>query len=397
MLAREMCFWISVLLIFQVYIGYPAGIHLRARFSRKRNRPGKITGSMTPSVTVLIPAHNEARWIALKIENTLELEYPCDRRQILVACDGCTDETVSIARRYCDRGVEVVNYQPRTGKTALLNHAVPGARGEIVLLTDANALLTPNTLSSLMWHFEDSDVGCATGEKLCLPTAGAATKGEGLYWRYEAWIKTSESALGSCLGSAGQVVAIRKTLFREIPVIGDDFYIPMRMLIADKAKVRFEPRAKALIPAAASLRLELERKVRSHVSLLRDLPYLKSGLNPLSSPIWWRFLSHHVLRLFVPFAMIAALAFCFSLWEAGPAYRIMAVVQCAFYAAGVAGFLLQRLGLRLAPVYLPFYFTFANLGVLLAWIRWARRKHQYAWQRTERTLPTSSASDKVRV
>lgn len=397
MLAREIGFWISVLLVLHVYVGYPLGIHFRAKVFRKKHPLRKGSSCATPSVTVLIPAHNEERWIARKIENTLDLEYPSDQRQILVACDGCTDDTVSIVRRFSDRGVEVLNYQPRAGKTAILNQAVPQARGEIVLLTDANALLTPNTLLSLVRHFEDADVACVTGEKVCLPTAGAATKGEGMYWRYEAWIKNSESALGSCLGSAGQVLAIRKAWFREIPVIGDDFFIPMRMLIADKVKVRFEPEAKAQIPAAANLKLELERKVRSHVSLLRDLPYLKNGLNPISSPIWWRFLSHHVLRLFVPLAMMAAFVLCFSLWNVGPVYRIMALAQCVFYCTAIAGFLLHKLRVRYGPVYFPFYFVFANLGVFLAWIRWARRKHQYAWQRTERILPNSSTSDEVRV
>ena len=126
-----------------------------------------------------------------------------------------------------------------------------------------------------MPHFEDPGVGCVTGERACLDTASSASEGEGLYWRYEAWIKNSESKLGSCLGSNGQVLAVRKGLFPHIPVIGDDFYIPMKILISTGAQVRFEPRAKASIPAAANLALELERKVRSHVSLLRNLPYLR--------------------------------------------------------------------------------------------------------------------------
>jgi hypothetical protein len=100
-------------------------------------------------------------------------------------------------------------------------------------------------------------------------TGSSASDGEGLYWRYEAWLKNAESRLGSCLGSNGQVMAVRKELFPQIPVIGDDFYVPMKILISTGASVRFEPRAKASIPAAATLELELERKVRSHVSLLR--------------------------------------------------------------------------------------------------------------------------------
>ena len=184
-------------------------------------------------------------------------------------------------------------------------------------------------------------------------------------------------------------MAVRKALFPHIPVIGDDFYVPMKILISSGAQVRFEPRAKAFIPAAANLGLELERKIRSHVSLFRDLPYLQEGLNPFSSRIWWRFLSHHVLRLFVPFALLMALLSSAILWRTAALYRVLTIVQCAFYIAAGTGYACARRGFRLWFVYLPFYFAFANLGVLLAWVRWARRKHQYAWQRTERTMPTA--------
>jgi hypothetical protein len=254
-------------------------------------------------------------------------------------------------------------------------------------------LLAQETVRLLVRHFQDPSVGCVTGERVCLPTESSASEGEGLYWRYEAWIKTSESKLGSCLGSNGQVLAARKALFPHIPAIGDDFYVPMKILISSGAQVRFEPRAKAFIPAAATLGLELERKIRSHISLLRDLPYLKAGLNPVRSRIWWRFLSHHVLRLFVPFALLMALFSSAFLWRAAEFYRAIAVGQCAFYVAAATGYFCARSGLRLRIVYIPFYFVFANLGVLLAWVRWARGKHQYAWQRTERIMPTAEPAN----
>jgi cellulose synthase/poly-beta-1,6-N-acetylglucosamine synthase-like glycosyltransferase len=270
----EILFWVSVLLVIHVYVGYPVGIYVRSKLHRAVAAPKEATNGELSYVTVLIPAHNEERWIARKIENALALEYPSNRLQVLVASDGCTDNTVDIASRYRDRGVEVDHRAERSGKTATLNRVVPTARGEIILLTDCNALLPVDTLQLLTPHFEDPGVGCVTGERVCLHTGSSASEGEGLYWRYEAWIKNSESQLGSCLGSNGQVLAIRKGLFPHIPVIGDDFYIPMKILISTGAQVQFEPRAKASIPAAANLGLELERKVRSHVSLLRDLPYL---------------------------------------------------------------------------------------------------------------------------
>jgi glycosyltransferase involved in cell wall biosynthesis len=391
----EILFWVSVLPVLHVYVGYPLGIYVRSRLHRAGAAPKETASGELPCVTVLIPAHNEEHWIARKIENTLALDYPCDRLQILVASDGCTDKTVEIAGRYAERGVEVNHRAERSGKTATLNRVVPTARGDIVLLTDCNALLPPETVQLLVRHFQDPSVGCVTGEKVCMQTESSASEGEGLYWRYEAWIKNSESKLGSCLGSNGQVMAVRKALFPHIPVIGDDFYVPMKILISTEAQVRFEPRAKAMIPAAANLALELERKVRSHVSLLRDLPYLKQGLNPLRSRIWWCFLSHHVLRLFVPFALLMTLLSSAFLWRAAPLYRVITIGQGVFYATAATGYVLTRWGLRLRLVYLPFYFVFANLGVLLAWARWARRKHQYAWVRTERMMPTAEPGNRA--
>jgi len=389
--------WISILLVFHVYVGYPVGIFLRARLHGNAKATDNVSSEYLPFVTVLIPAHNEERWIARKIENALALDYPMDNLQILIASDGSTDGTARIVEGYAGRGVELNHAPQRTGKTATLNRVVPTAKGDIVLLTDCNALLQPDSVRLLVGHFEDPEVGCVTGERVCLPTESSASDGEGLYWRYEAWIKHSESQLGSCLGSNGQVLAFRKVLYPMIPVIGDDFYIPMKILTSTTARVRFEPNAKAMIPSAANLKLELERKVRSHVSLLRDLPHLRGALNPLRSRIWWRFLSHHIFRLFVPFALISALVIAPITRKDGPPYKVVALGQCAFYVLAIGGYLLQRWGYRWRPFYVPFYFLFANFGVLLAWIRWVRKKHQYAWQRTERILPMTEPANRAQL
>jgi poly-beta-1,6-N-acetyl-D-glucosamine synthase len=381
--------WGSLAVLLYVYVGYPVLIYLLARRKRRKVRREEPGPAEWPFLTVLIPAHNEERWIRRKIENALELDYPRDRMQILIASDGCTDRTVAIAEEFSAQSVEVNHVPERNGKTATLNRAVPTARGEIVLLTDANALLKKDAAKFLVKHFGDPEVACVTGERVCLPTESSPSEGEGLYWRYEAWIKHSESEVYSCLGSHGQIVAVRKELFPPVPVIGDDFYVPMKILISTGKRIVFEPRAIARIPASKTVGLELERKVRSHVSLLRDLPLLKGGLNPRRSRIWWMFLSHHVLRLFVPFAMMAALLSPAFLLRESTAYGFLFLAQGVFYLAALAGFLLQRTGVRWKAFYVPFYFCFANVGVFLAWIRWARRRHQYAWVRTERILPAT--------
>jgi cellulose synthase/poly-beta-1,6-N-acetylglucosamine synthase-like glycosyltransferase len=381
-------FWMAVILVVHTYVGYPLGICLRARRSGRQSTE-RLSEEDLPSVTVLIPAYNEGKWIGRKIENTLALDYPRDRLQILVASDGCTDETTEVAAQYASCGVELDHHATRCGKTATVNRAVPAARADVILLTDCNALLPADTLRLLVPYFKDESVGSVSGEKVCVPTDSVATEGEGLYWKYESAIKTAESRLGSALGGTGQVMAVRRSFFPEIPVIGDDFYVPMKILLSTGGRSLFEPRAKAAIPAAATLRLELERKTRAHVSLLCDLPYLKEGLYPWKSEIWWRFLSHHVLRLFVPFGMMAAFVSACALWNAGLLYKVMVLGQGAFYAAALAGWVLAAVNIRVAVVYVPFYFVLANVAVLKSWARWMRGKQQYAWQRTERLLPDS--------
>ena len=182
----EFAFWASLVLVVYVYAGYPVVIHLLARRKGGKIQQDEVAPAEWPFLTVLIPAHNEELWIRRKIENTLELDYRRDCMQILIASDGCTDRTVSIAGEFAAQGVEV-NYVPeRNGKTATLNRVVPTARGEIVLLTDANALLERNAAKLLVKHFRDPEVACVTGERVCLPTESLASEGEGLYWRYEA-------------------------------------------------------------------------------------------------------------------------------------------------------------------------------------------------------------------
>jgi biofilm PGA synthesis N-glycosyltransferase PgaC len=390
MIFLQIVLWSAIAVVLHTYIGYPVGIYMRSRREKEaEEETGTASKVGLPFVTVLIPAHNEERWIARKIENAIALEYPRERRHILVACDGCTDRTVAIAESYAQDGVEVQQYPQRRGKTALLNRVIPTVATEIVMVTDATAQLSPETLRLLANHFKDPQVGCVTGPRVCVSTESAASEGEGLYWRYEAWIKRSESRLGTCLGANGQLMAVRKALFPHLPDINDDFYVGMKILVFDRAKVLFEPEAKAFIPAAATMRQELERKIRTNVCFLRDMHYLRQGLNPLRSPIWWRLLSHHVMRRLVPFAMIAALAGALLLWhEGGLLYRLVAAAQVAFYSGAIIGFLLERWHARLKMFYFPFYFCFANLAVLLAWTRWARGTQQYAWQRAERVLPT---------
>lgn len=382
--ALRAVFWLSALLVVYTYAGYP----LLLAIWPKRNQNSVAAPAASPPppfVTLVIPACNEERWIARKIENSLALDYTADRLEILVASDGSADATASIARGYEPRGVRVHEFSGRLGKQEMLNRLVPGARGEILVMTDANALLDPGSLRALVAPFADPAVGCAIGRRVCIvQERSLPSLAESLYWRYESWIKREESLRHSCLAATGQLYAVRKAVFPHVERVGEDFYIPMKILASGAGRIAYVPGAVAAIPAAASLALELERKTRAHVAFLLSLPLLRELVLPGRSPVWWQFFSHHVMRMLVPPAMAAAFLSSLALASSGFSYSAAAAAQIFFYLLALAGWGLARSGRRPKLFYFPFYFVFVQWALARAWWRWPRGKYEFAWQRTER-------------
>lgn len=384
----KILFWFFVAVVMYAYVGYPILIACISR-GKRRCAADKSEADL-PQLTIIIPAHNEERWIGRKVENVLELDYPRDRVQVLVVSDGSTDGTVEMAQRHASKQLQVLHFQERAGKTAALNRAIPWARGDILVFTDANALLDHDALKWLIPHFANPEVGGVAGNRTCLPSGSPSTEGEGMYWRYEAWIKSSESRFHSCLGAYGQVFAVRRRLYPYVPAVSDDFSIPMKIVIDTGSRIIFEPHVLARIPAAMTLRQEWERKIRSHVAVLYDIAHLKRGLIPLHSPIWWQFWSHHVLRLLVPLAMIAALMVSPWLWAGGKIFRAVVSLEGLFYLAAAIGMILVLSRVPKNRFYACFYFVFANAAIIVSWARWLARRDAYTWRRTERVLPAGN-------
>jgi cellulose synthase/poly-beta-1,6-N-acetylglucosamine synthase-like glycosyltransferase len=359
---------------------------------RKSAEPNQSSAgeAVPPIVTLIIPACNEEVWIARKIKNSLALIYPGERLEIIVASDGSSDRTVEIAQAYESNRLSIAVFHSRVGKQEMLNRLVPRARGEIIVLTDANALLAYDALSQLVRPFADPHVGCAIGRRVCIvQERSVASAAESLYWRYESWIKRAEARLHSCLAATGQLYAVRRSVFPHVERVGEDFYIPMKILAATGKRIAYVPEAVAAIPAAATLAVEFERKTRSHVAFLLSLPLLKDLLIPGRTPVWWQFISHHVLRMLVPPAMLAVLVCSAALAPLSPVWFLALLAQNVFYALAFIGWLFAMRGLRPKLFYFPFYFVFVQLALARAWLRWPRRKYDYAWQRTER-LPDAS-------
>jgi cellulose synthase/poly-beta-1,6-N-acetylglucosamine synthase-like glycosyltransferase len=295
--------------------------------------------AVPPTVTLVIAAHNEERVIEKKLANSLELDYPTDRFEILVAADGSDDGTVDLARRFEDSGVRVLHRPERQGKSAAINRAVADASGEIVVFSDANNHYEAQTLRRLIDPFADADVGVVTGAKEVAEGDGQVV-GEGAYWRYEDAIKRAESDLGCCTAVTGEVTAIRRELIEPIPpeIINDDFWLAMRA-IAQGARVVYAPDARSIEPPSGDLGAERIRRTRMVAGRFQAMARWRVLL-PVDRPrVVWQVVSHKFLRPLVPAAMLAVLAGTL-LGMRGRPRRLpiaAAVGQTLFYGLAAAG------------------------------------------------------------
>jgi cellulose synthase/poly-beta-1,6-N-acetylglucosamine synthase-like glycosyltransferase len=389
-------FWLFVGSVVYTYFGYPVLLTLLARFRSKPrsfNRP-----AVAPLVTLLITAHNEEMVIAEKLENSLALNYPANRLQILVAADGSNDRTVDIVRSYRDRGVELSYSPPRRGKMAAINRAMSQVRGEIVIFSDANNHYNVNALMELTAPFSDRRVGAVSGAKSIVKGDGLLGESERLYWRYESFIKKQESKLGCCTGVTGEILAIRRDLFEFPPdgIINDDFYLAMR-LVQQGYDVIYAPEARSIERISISAQDEIARRSRIIAGRYQAMA-LAHQLLPLRRPlIVWQILSHKFFRPLVPLAMLGALITNsmaiiwprdearFSIGRLGPPFNwVMLVLQTIFYGLAFASRYTERSSRFGKLLYLPTFLVNSNFAALIGLYRFATKGQSTTWQRIRR-------------
>lgn len=380
MLTEKILFWSAILLLGYAYLGYPIVIGawgaLRSRpFDRRHGEP---------SVTIVIVVHNEGLKIDRRLQNLMVLDYPRHRFEILVGSDGSTDASVACARAYEHAGVSVSVFERRRGKAAVLNDLVPNARGEIVVFTDARQRFDVGALRALVAPFADPQVGAVSGE-LILSEAGDATtvgQGVGAYWRYEKFIRASESRAASAVGATGAIYAIRQGLFEPIPedTILDDVLIPLR--IARRGyRVLFEPRARAYDRVAMLVREELTRKVRTLAGNFQLFARERWLLSPFHNPLWFQTLSHKGLRLVAPLLQLTALASNLFLLDE-PVYRITLTAQLLFLAAALGGYALQRANRRSPLLVLPYTVCLLSWATVLGFVRFVTGRQRVTWEKS---------------
>ena len=360
-----------------VYFGYPALLYL---LSRLRPRPVQ-RGAVRPSVTIVVPAYNEEAVIEAKIRNSLAQLYPDGLLEVLVVSDGSTDGTDDIVRRWASPAVRLLR-RPRQGKIAALNDAAVLASGDVLVLTDANSLLEPEAVATLVESFADPQVGAVCGNKKLRPPAdGDATQGgEGLYWRYDKWQKGLESTIGSIFAADGTLHALRRELF--VPVAdyaqADDIAISTRVVLQGYRLV-YDDGAVAWEEAPAEGAAEFRRKVRVTNHSVRAL--LGLGGRLWSSGFYSvELVSHKLLRHLVPFFLLLLLLSNAALALTEPLFRVALGWQLLFYAAAALGFQLRRRRAgRRRLLTVPYYFCLVNAAALLGVLSIVRGARLAVW------------------
>lgn len=390
-------FWLSVFLIVYTYAGYPFLVWL---FSRVASHPKVASSVQTPSVTLLIAAFNEEKVIAQKIENSLQLIYPRDRLQILVMDDGSEDRTQEIVKNYADRNVELAYNPPRRGKMAAINRAIQQARGEIVLFSDASNLYAADVVSEITAPFSDPRVGAVVGARTIDAGEGGLGESEGLYWKYESFIQKNESLLGCCTGIIGEILAMRRNLFRPPPdgIINDDFF--MAMQIAKQGyRVAYAPKARSFESISRHAQDGIERRSRIIAGRYQAILYA-DRLLPWNRPfVVWQVVSHKFMRPLVPLFMLMALltnlvalvfvssAATFQWFFLTPPYNwVMISLQAAFYFLAISGRFLEKQNRGwLRIFYVPVFLFNSNWAAVKGLYRFLTGKQTTRWAKTSRS------------
>ena len=299
-------FLFSLFALVYVYILYPALIFLASRFYPMQPRH---EDTYQPIVTIVIPAYNEVAFIAETVRNKLAQDYPVSRLNVVVVSDCSTDGTDEAVLAIGDPRVSMIRQEERLGKTAALNAVVPIARGEIVVLSDANSIYAPDAVRNLVRHFHSPDVGYVTGRMIYKsPEEGMVSTGGSAYLDYESWIHVFESRMGSVIGCDGGIDAIRKELWPCVPHdLISDFVVPLKVLEKGK-KVLFDEKAVSVELSLQEPRDELRMRTRVIVRAFRGIWYMRSLINPFRYPrVAFQILSHKVFRYYAPVFLLALL------------------------------------------------------------------------------------------
>lgn len=374
-------FLLAVLVLGYTYVGYPLLIAMMAR----RRGPRHSKARISPRVSILVIARNESQRICERIENLLALDYDRDKLEIVIASDGSSDQTATLAKSYSHAGVKVIEFEHNRGKPAVLDDVVPHLSGSIVVLMDSRQHIARQALHALVDNFADPQVGAVSGDLLLSRDAsGEGLEGVGFYWRYEKAIRASESCVDSTVGATGALYAIRRELFEPIPkdTLLDDVLIPMQ-IVRRGYKVLFEPAALASESLAANASMEYRRKIRTIAGNFQMFCRQRWLLNPRVNRLWFQTVSHKLLRLLCPvFLLLALLSNALLLDNAF--FLVVIFLQLLFYAMAIAASFLPEKASQTALLSIPYTFCLLNWSTAVAAYRFFRGRQGVTWEQVNK-------------
>lgn len=386
-------FWILAFLVFYTYVGYGILLWILVKIKElifPRNREAKDIFDY-PEATLVIAAYNEEDIIDMKMANNQELDYPQGKLHIAWVTDGSTDGTVELLKKYPN--IDIYHIDERGGKTKAINRVMPFVQSPISVYTDANTVLNKQAIKEMVKRFDNPKIGCVAGEKcIAVETQDtASSSGEGFYWRYESKLKALDSRLYSTIGAAGELYAIRTSLFKPQPsdALLDDFMLSME-IAAEGYKIAYCPEAYATESGSADMREEEKRKVRIAAGGLQSIWRLRKLLNIFRyGVLTFQYVSHRVLRwtitplaLVILFPLNLLIIFMTEGYQQ-KFYLIFLLFQILFYVMGFVGSLLAKRKLKNKILFMPYYFIFMNISVFKG-VAYLIKKKSGAWEKSKR-------------
>lgn len=375
-------FWISAGLLVYTQIGYLILLRVLAAMTWRRTSDIPADEEL-PNVTLIIPAYNEETVLRTKLENSLQIDYPDAKLEVIVASDGSSDRTIEIASGFEEQGVRTLAFTSRRGKASVLNDAVAAARGDVLCLCDANVMFRPDALKIMVAGLDDPQVGAVSGDVQLASDESNFGVGESAYYRLERTIQIDESRLGSMMGVDGGMYVIPRDLFQPLPpdTILDDFVVSMRV-IQQGRRIRYEATAIASENGTPRASQEFGRRVRVSAGAMQAL--LRGHWPPFRRPVeLFQFLSHKLLRWMGPVWLVMLLAASMLLWNSAVVYRIAAITQVGFYLIAA----MSSVSLRLRETRLggmTFYFTMSHVAMAVGLVKGLLNQQRVTWNRTER-------------
>ena len=384
-LLLEIIFWFSVGIISYNYFIYPVIIILLSKVYNSGPKPTIDDLAELPSISFIIAAYNEEKVIREKLVNAINLNYPKDKIEIIVASDGSDDSTEEIVKSFSSDEVISVHDSARRGKSSALNRAVEKSQGEILILSDANNLFNSGACLELVKHFDNNLIGGVTGLKNIIDdTSRESSEGDSLYWKYESRIKQAESDVKTITNADGEIFAIRKSLYEPIPeyIINDDAELTFS-LRRNGYYIKYDMSAISSEKASINIQDDYFVKVRMVAGAYQTIAYHWKELVKPFDMFSFMFISHKLIRWLVPhFMLIAFISNAFLM--SGHVYFTLMLLQILFYLLASIGVMYKDKSKLPTLLYVPYYFCYMNAAAFHGFIKYLSNNQSTSWRKAKR-------------